>query len=593
MPNQTGMFNVPQIQAHLAGMSQQQLYQTGMANQNDALMFSLVNNENMNRQKAKQAMMAQQAGQQQPPVKQQDLMAMAPTPAPNMGSGIPLQGAGSPQQVAQNQLPEEQGIGALPAQNLQKMAGGGITGVASPEHHYAGDYPNLVSTNPNGPGGLQYYFDIPDSPSDRTVFKTLRGKLFGNEPVPAELNRLKGQFFKTPEEAQSALTQAQFDMSPSGIGKAAASSNVTNLLSQNQPTPEQETNNLNVPLYSQANNETAPASTPAAPWSPGIVAPQITGGGIAAGPRPTAAGSMKDAGTFYDRSKLEDLANTVVTETGVQNAQDKQALEDMLSKRPNIGGRAEARINAEIAKEDEDKEENKRMGLLTAGLAVLSGTSPYALQNLGQAKEGAKVYQEGLDKLKKAHDAHLQALDHIDDARDAALIGDQNLRLQSLQKAGDRMLDSRKFFVKAATDMTGMEAGIASNLYTNATNNYEATKRSNSENATRLAVANAQIKMEAEKLNMPPEQVRTALYIGNGNAETGFNKMQELQRDKSGISLLTSLAGVNSKREAQGLPDMTLDEFLAGLPKAMAAMQSPKVVSGANPNAILTRPGMQ
>ena len=226
-------------------------------------------------------------------------------------------------------------------------------------------------------------------------------------------------------------------------------------------------------------------------------------------------------------------------------------------------------------------------------MAVLSGTSPYALQNLGQAKEGAKVYQEGLDKLKKAHDAHLQALDHIDDARDAALIGDQNLRLQSLQKAGDRMLDSRKFFVKAATDMTGMEAGIASNLYTNATNNYEATKRSNSENATRLAVANAQIKMEAEKLNMPPEQVRTALYIGNGNAEAGFNKMQELQRDKSGISLLTSLAGVNSKREAQGLPDMTLDEFLAGLPKAMAAMQTPKVVSGANPNAILTRPGMQ
>ena len=67
--------------------------------------------------------------------------------------------------------------------------------------------------------------------------------------MPAELNRLKGQFFKTPEEAQSALTQAQFDMSPSGIRKAAASSNVTNLLSQNQPTPEQETNNLNCLLY--------------------------------------------------------------------------------------------------------------------------------------------------------------------------------------------------------------------------------------------------------------------------------------------------------------------------------------------------------
>ena len=134
MPNQTGMFNVPQIQDRLAGMSQQQLFQEGQANQNDALMFSLVNNENMNRQKAKAALMAQQAGQQQPPVKQQDLMAMAPQPnkvpsvPTNMGAGIPLQGPGSPQQMGQNQLPEEQGIGALPANNLQSMAGGGITG---------------------------------------------------------------------------------------------------------------------------------------------------------------------------------------------------------------------------------------------------------------------------------------------------------------------------------------------------------------------------------------------------------------------------------------------------------------------------------
>ena len=134
MPNQTGMFNVPQIQARLAGMSQQQLFQEGQANQNDALMFSLVNNENMNRQKAKAALMAQQAGQQQPPVKQQDLMAMAPQPnqvpsvPTNIGAGIPLQGPGSPQQMGQNQLPEEQGIGALPANNLQRMAGGGITG---------------------------------------------------------------------------------------------------------------------------------------------------------------------------------------------------------------------------------------------------------------------------------------------------------------------------------------------------------------------------------------------------------------------------------------------------------------------------------
>ena len=121
------MFNVPQIQARLKGMSQQQLFQEGQANQNDALMFSLVNNENMNRQKAKAALMAKQSGQVPPPVVQQDLAQMMPQQAPQQVGGQQVGG----QQVAQ--LPEDQGIGALPAQNMQSLAGGGITG----EQHYA------------------------------------------------------------------------------------------------------------------------------------------------------------------------------------------------------------------------------------------------------------------------------------------------------------------------------------------------------------------------------------------------------------------------------------------------------------------------
>ena len=116
------MFNVPQIQARLKGMNQQQLFEEGQANQNNALMFSLVNNENKNRQKAKAALMAKQSGQVPPPVVQQDLAQMMPQQAPQQVGG---------QQVAQ--LPEDQGIGALPAQNMQSLAGGGITG----EQHYA------------------------------------------------------------------------------------------------------------------------------------------------------------------------------------------------------------------------------------------------------------------------------------------------------------------------------------------------------------------------------------------------------------------------------------------------------------------------
>jgi hypothetical protein len=78
--------------------------------------------------------MAKQAGQAQPPVVQQDLAQMMPRrPMPQgMPQGVPQGAPQAPQapQQAAPQLPEEQGIGALPAENLQGMghADGGIIG---------------------------------------------------------------------------------------------------------------------------------------------------------------------------------------------------------------------------------------------------------------------------------------------------------------------------------------------------------------------------------------------------------------------------------------------------------------------------------
>jgi hypothetical protein len=90
--------------------------------------------------------MAKQAGQAQPPVVQQDLAQMMPQrPMPQgMPQGAPQSAPQAPQapQQAAPQLPEEQGIGTLPADNLQKMAGGGITG----EQHFADQ--GAVKKNP-------------------------------------------------------------------------------------------------------------------------------------------------------------------------------------------------------------------------------------------------------------------------------------------------------------------------------------------------------------------------------------------------------------------------------------------------------------
>ena len=128
--------SVDAIKAHLQTLSQPELFKAGLDNQHDALMFGLINSENDRRTDLRQGALAQQMGQQgQPPVSQQDLSKMAPSAAPNMPAGMPLQGPGSAAQMMQAPqqgalLPENTGIGALPTKNLTKMAEGGITGFA-------------------------------------------------------------------------------------------------------------------------------------------------------------------------------------------------------------------------------------------------------------------------------------------------------------------------------------------------------------------------------------------------------------------------------------------------------------------------------
>jgi len=111
------------ISSNLRRMSDVQLAQYAKMHANDPYIFPLAFQESQDRKSMRSEAMARQSGQMPPPVVQQDLAQMMPQQAPQ----VPQQG----QQVGQ--LPEEQGIGALPAQNMQGMAGGGITG----EQHYA------------------------------------------------------------------------------------------------------------------------------------------------------------------------------------------------------------------------------------------------------------------------------------------------------------------------------------------------------------------------------------------------------------------------------------------------------------------------
>ena len=99
--------NVMQITSKLRNMPDAELQQYAAMHKNDIFVFPLAFQESKARKHLRDAKAAQNAGQKLPPVVDQDLAQMMP-----------------------QALPEEQGIGALNAPNLQNLADGGIAGYA-------------------------------------------------------------------------------------------------------------------------------------------------------------------------------------------------------------------------------------------------------------------------------------------------------------------------------------------------------------------------------------------------------------------------------------------------------------------------------
>jgi soluble lytic murein transglycosylase-like protein len=128
--------NVNQITTTLRGMPDQQLQQYAAMHKSDPYILSLAIQESNSRQQLRAGAMAKMAGQQPPTVADQDIAKMSqPVMPPQMPQGMPPQGM--PPQMPQGapipqapQAQQPQGIPALPAQNLQGMAEGGIAGYA-------------------------------------------------------------------------------------------------------------------------------------------------------------------------------------------------------------------------------------------------------------------------------------------------------------------------------------------------------------------------------------------------------------------------------------------------------------------------------
>lgn len=413
---------------------------------------------------------AQQAGQQPKPPSVKDGMEQEAQMLP--------EGAGRPQQAQQGQLPEQAGIGALPAQNLQGMghanggiiafAGGGDTDLfeqpTEEEIAYADANQFNVMNNPQGrgrgspavggvPDKLKKFQENKDKPRD--VARNRAGQVIGPDKNP---NKPNTTATPAPVEAATPAASQQFPIA------AESNKNI------GKPTARTST-----PKATRATTTPTPAE-PSAPALPDADYERLVGKiGLGA----------------YEKAIKDNEAAGIA---GIKTLRDAQ-------KEGKPTGKAFEGLEKNLKKEEgelADKEnQNVKMALVEAGFAMAAGDSPHALTNIARGGQaGTKAFQAGKDKLQKAAERRQELNAKVEEARRAEERDDYKTK-NALEKdifALERGIKSDT--VAGLKGVADISTRVATDLYNQGQETKRATERnivqeriSDKDNAARLQQA--------------------------------------------------------------------------------------------------------
>jgi hypothetical protein len=430
------------VSSTLRFMDDRALQQYAAMHKNDPYIFPLAFQESQNRQKIRMSQQTAQGMQPQPKVADQALAQMAPQP-----------------------MPEEQGIGALPADNMQQMADGGIAGYDDDANFAARSEPVVMMAG----GGVARFAG--EGPS------LVRGDFFSqlDQQKADQINQLNGQL---------AIIEPQL--------RAAAASNDQQAIQLYSQQAQAIRNQISAAREATGNRVgaidrlTAPAAAPAATdanfrrqedprMKPGVAAtaqPLITSNAAPkAGPtRKDTPAPATDPSEKTDTGGLDSLISKFTRDTDLAIGEGRNArvgLAAALEQTPKTRAERNAK---ERAKEGDvfagrearlaEREKgiagmgDKYMGLalLQAGAAMMSTPG-----NIGAAlgkgiQVGSERYVAGLDKINAAKDKFAEARDRLEDLRlNRADMTKKEVR-EDQRAIDDGILQAKKLLVDGATN---------------------------------------------------------------------------------------------------------------------------------------------
>jgi hypothetical protein len=397
------MLNVKTLTDTMSRMELPQLQQYAALHKNDPYIVTLALSI-ANQKKQMKAGQDGQAGRMpQPKVADQQIAQMSAPP---------------PQQMApqQQMLPEDQGIGTLPARNMQNFAGGGIVA-----------FEGGGSTSALG----RFFSDLTAQTPEQTRQAYVRNALMRKKTALTEQGGIFGLKQQTPEQREIyERTKAEIDY----LQKLVDNPNYVPPVSATAPAPAAD-----------------PYDPATATRRSKFVDPLIdkrrspaasVGSGDASAAPASAAAVPAIAPTTFQRTSIPDI--DVAKQLELYKSSMPTEIVDPLAKQrqeanaPLIqaAGRAVSLFEQEVQNrtpafeerlKNLDKKEarintmedrNSIMSMIEAGFDMMSGESPHAFVNIGKgAKTGIKSYAEGQAKVEAARDKLEEAKARIEEFR--------------------------------------------------------------------------------------------------------------------------------------------------------------------------------
>ena len=429
--------NVNQITSTLRTMSDQQLQQYASMHKNDPYILPMAVSESNARKQMRTQAQGAQGMQPQPKVADADIAAMAQQP---------------------QQLPEQQGIGALPAPNMQRMADGGIAG-------YSDDADLVYNNEPAmrmAEGGVARFADTGLVRMPNESFADFRRRTFEAElQAQRDKNAAEGpareaerlRLLAARGESNIVPPSPFFDRayltSPSGAPTKPAGVATMPAAAYTRP------GMANDPRFIAPRNVEEAADLP--PANTRERAPAPTAPTAPREPEQSAVERYKATQTAMgggDRKEL-DAAQKEYQESMLKGATDRQAAREAeIAARGIYGEAKEKRLAAREEGLGKEKDQMSGLALIEAGLGIMSTPGNLA-QAIGKgAKEGLKTYGEGLAKLKLAKE-------RIDDARDQM---DEFRRTEANMTAKERR-EAADDISKTKTEIKNLGMQAAEKMY--------------------------------------------------------------------------------------------------------------------------------